>query len=70
MQIYRGMDRSTLDAAYDNSAAVAGSARIPADWDGRSAALAQSRPEHLAAPHDDIAQCHREPPGVAHAALV
>jgi len=39
MVLYRGMDRTALDAAYDNSAAVAGSAGIVADWQRRSAAL-------------------------------
>lgn len=36
MTLYRGMDRAALDAAYDNSAAVADSARIVADWQKRS----------------------------------
>jgi len=39
MTLYRGMDRTALDAGYDNSAAVAGSAGILADWQRRSAAL-------------------------------
>ncbi len=39
MALYRGMDRPALDAAYNNSAAVAGSAGIVADWQRRSAAL-------------------------------
>lgn len=39
MALYRGMDRQTLDAAYNNSAAVSGSAAIVADWQQRSAAL-------------------------------
>ena len=39
MALYRGMDRPALDAAYNNSAAVAGSAAIIADWQRRSAAL-------------------------------
>src|SRR5947207_5790328 len=34
--LYRGMDRPTLDAAYNNSAAVADSACILADWQARS----------------------------------
>jgi arylformamidase len=37
--LYRGMDRTALDAAYNNSAAVAGSAGIIADWQRRSAEL-------------------------------
>ena len=47
MSLYRGMDRSALDAAYDNSAAVAASPRILADWDARSASLRAARPQHL-----------------------
>ncbi|MGO8920370.1 MAG: alpha/beta hydrolase [Stellaceae bacterium] len=39
MALYRGMDRKALDAAYNNSAAVGGSADIIADWQRRSAAL-------------------------------
>jgi arylformamidase len=37
--VYRGMDRATLDAAYNNSAAVADSAEWLADWRVRSMAL-------------------------------
>lgn len=33
---YRGMDKTALDAAYNNSAATAGSAAIVADWEARS----------------------------------
>lgn len=44
---YRGMDRATLDAAYNNSAAVADSAAILADWDARSGALRAARPQFL-----------------------
>lgn len=36
---WRGMDRAALDAAYDNSAAVADSAGIVAGWKERSAGL-------------------------------
>lgn len=45
--VYRDMDRANLDAAYDNSAAVADSARILAGWNARSAAMAAAHPEHL-----------------------
>jgi len=45
--VYRGMDRATLDAAYNNSAAVADSARIVRDWDARSARLRAEYPQHL-----------------------
>ena len=37
--IYRGMDRATLDAAYNNSAAVADSAAWLAKWRDRSTGL-------------------------------
>ena len=47
MSIYRGMDQATLDAAYNNSLAVANSADIVADWEHRSAALAAAHPEYL-----------------------
>jgi acetyl esterase/lipase len=41
------MDRATLDAAYNNTAAVADSARILADWERRSAQTAARYPHHL-----------------------
>lgn len=44
MALYRGMDRTALDAAYNNSAAVAASAAIVADWQRRSAALRERVP--------------------------
>ena len=47
MSLYRGMDPAALDAAYNNTAAVPDSARILADWEVRSGALAASHPEHL-----------------------
>jgi arylformamidase len=47
MSVYRGMDQAALDAAYNNSAAVANSAEILADWHKRSDELAAARPEHL-----------------------
>lgn len=47
MSLYRGMDRAALDAAYDNSAAVAGSAALLADFDARSERLRSARPEYL-----------------------
>ncbi len=42
---YRGMDRATLDAAYDNTAAVGPARReqYVADWTARSDALRQAR---------------------------
>jgi acetyl esterase/lipase len=47
MSLYLGMDRATLDAAYNNSAAVTESARIMADWQERSDAFAAAWPQHL-----------------------
>jgi arylformamidase len=47
MSLYRGMDRAALDAAYDNSAAVADSAALLAGFDARSEQLRSARPEHL-----------------------
>lgn len=44
---YRGMDRAALDAAYNNTVAVADSAAILADWQARSDRLAAERPQHL-----------------------
>jgi acetyl esterase/lipase len=41
------MDRAALDAAYNNSAAVADSARIVADWEARSAKLRAAHPEGM-----------------------
>ncbi len=41
------MDRAALDAAYNNSAAVAHSAAIVSDWDRRSAAFAAAHPCRL-----------------------
>jgi acetyl esterase/lipase len=45
--IYRGMDRAALDAAYNNGAAVADSAKIVADWEARSARLRATHPEGM-----------------------
>jgi acetyl esterase/lipase len=45
--VYRSMDRQTLDAAYNNSAAVADSDRYLADWQRRSEALRARMPDHL-----------------------
>ncbi len=46
-RLYRGMDRAALDAAYDNTAAVANSAALLADFDARSARLREAMPQHL-----------------------
>jgi acetyl esterase/lipase len=45
--VYRNMDREALDAAYNNSAAVADSDRYIADWLRRSEALCARLPDHL-----------------------
>jgi arylformamidase len=45
--VYGSMDRQTLDAAYNNSAAVADSDRYLVDWLRRSAALRVRMPDHL-----------------------
>jgi arylformamidase len=47
MIAYGSMDRQTLDAAYNNSAAVADSDRYLADWLRRSEALRARMPDHL-----------------------
>ena len=47
MSLYRAMDRRTLDAAYNNSAAVVDSDDYIADWRERSAALRARMPAHL-----------------------
>lgn len=41
------MDHAALDAAYDNTAAVADSAALLADFDARSARLREAMPQHL-----------------------
>jgi arylformamidase len=45
--LYRGMDRSQLDAAYDNRAAVPTITEIRVGWDERSARLRRAHPRHL-----------------------
>jgi arylformamidase len=47
MIVYHGMDRQTLDAAYNNSAAVKDSDRYLADWLRRSEALRARMPDNL-----------------------
>lgn len=47
IDIYRGMDQATLDAAYNNGQAVADSAAILADFQQRSDALRAAYPAHL-----------------------
>ena len=47
MNVYGSMDRQALDAAYNNSAAVADSDRYLADWLRRSEALRVRMPDHL-----------------------
>lgn len=43
MKVYRGMDRAALNAAYNNSAAVANSSELLATWEARSAQLCAER---------------------------
>jgi arylformamidase len=47
MIVYGSMDRQALDAAYNNSAAVADSDRYLANWVRRSEALRARMPDHL-----------------------
>jgi acetyl esterase/lipase len=47
MALYRGMDRAALDAAYDNTAAVADSGRLLAGFDARSERLRATRGRYL-----------------------
>ena len=47
MSPYQAMDQRTLDAAYNNSAAVANSEDYLADWRARSAAVRSRLPKHL-----------------------
>ena len=49
--IYRGMDRATLDAAYDNSAAVADRADYLARWRAKSAEMRASSGAKLDVPY-------------------
>src|SRR5579863_9347465 len=51
MPVYRGMDRTALDAAYNNSLAVANSAEFLADWERRSSKLHQAESRHLDLPY-------------------
>lgn len=47
INLYRGMDRAALDAAYNNSAAVADSAGLLADFEARSDRLRAAQGRHL-----------------------
>jgi arylformamidase len=47
MNLYRGMDRRALDAAYNNLAAVADSAGFIARWERQSADLRAAMPDQL-----------------------
>jgi len=51
---WRGMDRPTLDRAYNNAAAVPASAEIVAGWERRSAALRSLMPAHLDLRYGDL----------------
>lgn len=50
-EAWRSMDRATLDAAYNNSAAVTGSADIVGGWERRSAELRQMIPGRFELPY-------------------
>jgi arylformamidase len=65
--VWRGMTRDELDAAYNNSAAVANSAAKLAEWTERSAALRRRHPHLLDLPYGprprnriDIFRCGRD----------
>src|SRR5258708_27207888 len=45
--LYRGMDRTQLDAAYNNTAAVPERGAIVADWTARSATVRREHAGHL-----------------------
>src|SRR5882762_11117799 len=45
--LYRGMDRTQLDTAYNNTAAVPERDAIVAGWAARSARVRRDRPGHL-----------------------
>jgi acetyl esterase/lipase len=47
MNLYHGMDKAALDAAYNNSAAVANSAELMADFQARSDRLRGELPRYL-----------------------
>src|SRR5689334_13666537 len=47
MNLYRGMDRAALDAAYNNSAAVGNSTALMANLRARSDALRSEMPRHI-----------------------
>ena len=47
MSLYRDMDRAALDAAYNNSAAVANSAQLMADFQARSGQLRAQHSRYL-----------------------
>jgi arylformamidase len=69
--LYRGMDRATLDAAYNNSAAVKDSAAWTEDWRRRSAQVRQGRGVRLDIPYADGERTKFDyvPAGVAKAPL-
>jgi arylformamidase len=56
MIVYRSMDRQALDAAYNNSAAVADSDRYLADWLHRSEPLRARMPDHLDLAYGDASR--------------
>jgi arylformamidase len=69
--IYRGMDRATLDAAYNNSAAVADSPQWLARWREKSAAVRASSGAKLDIAYGSRARARFDylPSGATHAPL-
>ena len=51
MNLYRGMDRAALDAAYNNGAAVANSGALVADFQARSERLRAEHSRHRDLPY-------------------
>ena len=56
MDLYRGMDRAQLDAAYDNRAAVKDFVEIRTGWDGRAAEIRRAHPLHLDIPYGETSR--------------
>src|SRR5580700_1035123 len=54
--LYRGMDRTQLDAAYNNTAAVPERDAIVAGWAARSARVRREHPGHLDLSYGDSAR--------------
>lgn len=74
MHLYRGMDKATLDAAYNNSAAVTDSAQILMRWEDRSMQLRSSRASlldlHYASGERNRIDCFDAGPGTPWLAFI